>query len=574
MPYYDGWQLPSQEITDAYNANQQDPLNPYYISGTGEIGEAPLYSSIPTTGYTQQDIDAVVNLINSGQASVEEVAAYFGVDPGVVQENLDYINRTHHDTTTAPATDPVPVTDQTTVQQATHDPTSPDYPTNKGVSSIVDYSVQPDGTIAPDGSVTGTTGTQDPGDASPGDTGTSDGTNQGGSTSGPGSDSSGSDGSYGSPGTDAGSNDGGDWNPVDWLLGGISNIIPGIDPTNFGGDNGMDFDDITDWLGGIIGSQGGAGGTGIATQILQNNILERSADEQQDINRDAAIYGFGLSNPDQYGPYGNVIWENRPPGSPAPRVTTNLTPEQQALFDANQARQTGMAQLAGDQLGRVGGAFGQEFDPSLTPFYNVDGEGIYDYMDPGQLGHDQTFQALQALDQPYRDQQQQALNADLAARGFNPQTEGAQFQQMQLADQFGRRDLQHRLQAQQMHRGMVADTARTRGQQVDERLQFGRHQGDQRAREFQEALTRRQLPLNELNALATGSQFQMPQFQDFTGTEMAPANAWGPNQARADMFGDIAGSAWERWGRMGGNPTTANVPTSAGVFNKTPIGWP
>lgn len=42
-------------------------------------------------------------------------------------------------------------------------------------------------------------------------------------------------------------------------------------------------------------------------------------------------------------------------------------------------------------------------------------------------------------------------------------------------------------------------------------------QNDARARAVQEALFARQLPLNELNALRTGSQVQMPQFQPFQG---------------------------------------------------------
>ena len=50
----------------------------------------------PSGNYTPEQTQQIVDLLKSGNATAQEVADYYGVDPQVVQENLDYINRTHH----------------------------------------------------------------------------------------------------------------------------------------------------------------------------------------------------------------------------------------------------------------------------------------------------------------------------------------------------------------------------------------------------------------------------------------------------------------------------------------------
>lgn len=65
---------------------------------------------------------------------------------------------------------------------------------------------------------------------------------------------------------------------------------------------------------------------------------------------------------------------------------------------------------------------------------------------------------------------------------------------------------------------------------ANERLTEQQAAADIRARQIQEALMQRQLPLNEINALRTGNQAMLPQFQQFAGAQVQPAPMYGAAQ--------------------------------------------
>lgn len=66
-----------------------------------------------------------------------------------------------------------------------------------------------------------------------------------------------------------------------------------------------------------------------------------------------------INNANQRTPYGNVSWNQENPGSDQWTQTIALSPEQQALYDSSMRAQQGAVDIAGQQLGRVGNALGQ-----------------------------------------------------------------------------------------------------------------------------------------------------------------------------------------------------------------------
>jgi hypothetical protein len=69
-------------------------------------------------------------------------------------------------------------------------------------------------------------------------------------------------------------------------------------------------------------------------------------------------------------------------------------------------------------------------------------------------------------------------------------------------------------------------------QATDARLQVINQAGQEQDRSIQLANFLRNMPLNELNALRSGSQVSMPQFQAYTGATVAPAPVFGATQAQ------------------------------------------
>ena len=72
--------------------------------------------------------------------------------------------------------------------------------------------------------------------------------------------------------------------------------------------------------------------------------------------------------------------------------------------------------------------------------------------------------------------------------------------------------------------------------------------------ELQRQLALRQQPLNEITGLMSGSQIQLPQFQQYTGQNVAPAPTFAATQAQAQ-------NAMQNYGiaQSGANAKTAGL---------------
>lgn len=349
-----------------------------------------------------------------------------------------------------------------------------------------------------------------------------------------------------------------------------------------------------------------------------------------------------LSNPNIIGPTGTRTITGGPTvGFDRPTVTETLSPEQQAIFDAQNRISQGVLDVGEAGLGRVGQTFAQPYDPSgLQNVYqpSLEGQPSLSGIDPSQLqqvtplnaqglpdltgidpsalqdvqninlgeldprqtqagvaGRNAVTEALIAREAPRFERQREQTRNRLLTQGFNPGTEGfteatdelsraendfrlaaqlaggqeqsrlfgleSQLREQGLNEQqirnitqqslrglnlgeqqaagglnlaargqeFGERATTSQFEAQLRQQGLSEQQVQSavnlmnRQQGVNEQFDLSRLTGDQRARQLQEELSLRNLPLNEINALRTGSQAQIPQFQQFSGSTVGPA---------------------------------------------------
>lgn len=196
-----------------------------------------------------------------------------------------------------------------------------------------------------------------------------------------------------------------------------------------------------------------------------------TAQAQAGMNRDTAITQQQLNMTDQYNPWGSVTYEQTGTTgfvdsqgnwveTPQYAQTTELTPEQQAIFDQTQGAQTNLAGLANEQS-----AFLRDYLNEPFEFSNTDAEQwAYDLASP------------RILEQ--QGQNDATLRATLANKGIR---EGSAAWDAEMA------------------RMTNANT-----DQLNQLALTGRGQA------FSEAMATRNAPINEISALLSGSQIANP----------------------------------------------------------------
>lgn len=143
--------------------------------------------------------------------------------------------------------------------------------------------------------------------------------------------------------------------------------------------------------------------------------------------------------------------------------------------------------------------------------------------------------------------QEQAYRQALGSAAFGNQAVAQQFQQNLGAGQFANQaqnqlfgqqmagtDLYNRANQQQFGQSLQnAQLANSlRGQTFNEQLGAGQFANQARQQALTEQAYLRQLPLNEINALRSGSQVQMPQFANWGGQNMIPPPLMNAAQAQ------------------------------------------
>lgn len=230
-------------------------------------------------------------------------------------------------------------------------------------------------------------------------------------------------------------------------------------------------------LGALTGGFGNPLGKPDAPQ--QPNYSGLAAQQGQE-NRATARYNAQLSNPWFSNPYGTqqVDWSGQRTGSAdVPYVSTELTPLGQQAWDSQQRLSANMGSAAENSLGRVNEAFAQPFDYS----------NIEDLQNAA-------YDAMMSRITPTMNAREDRLTNQLANQGL---TSGGEAYTNAMRDfNYGRNDAERQaaLSAIQLQPQMLSS-----------------------------ALTLRNQPLNEFNALRTGAQVQAPQFQGYQGSSAAAA---------------------------------------------------
>lgn len=283
---------------------------------------------------------------------------------------------------------------------------------------------------------------------------------------------------------------------------------------------------------------------------MQRSLNLETAKVQGEQNRETALQQAGLNMIGQSTPYGALnykqvgTWED---GTPRYEAATTLSPEMQRLFKTGTAVQGNIGQTALDMTDRLGSTVASVTTPTLR----TDLGGDF------SMDRQRVEDALMARMQPNLDLDRSRIEQRLADQGIRIGS-GAWDTAM---DQFDRGVNDARL-------GAVINAGQEQTRMQGLALNDANFANNAAQTDFTNRLTAQGTDLNNLMALAGGSQVQLPQFQQTPQTGVAPTqiagvdaigaansmygnelNAWGASQqAQGGMFGSLIGAG----GTLGG----------------------
>jgi hypothetical protein len=174
---------------------------------------------------------------------------------------------------------------------------------------------------------------------------------------------------------------------------------------------------------------------------------------------------------------------------------------------------------------------------------------------PGTAAYDAAYRNRQmGVNDLYNQAALQGINLDMAARqqGLNEQqTLGTFANQAQLAGA----GLYNSAMGQNYGQGM-----QTQGTQFSQGLNKAQFQNTAQQQQLAQDLALRAQPINEVIGLMGGSQIQLPQFQGYQGTSVAPAPTFAGTQAAGQ-------AAMQNYGvqQAGNNATTQGITSIAAM---------
>ena len=232
---------------------------------------------------------------------------------------------------------------------------------------------------------------------------------------------------------------------------------------------------------------------------------------QGQANIDAARATAKLSNPNVYSPYGNqtVTYEGD-----IPTVTQNLSPESQKILEAQNATKLGLANLGSQGITTAQKVMG-------TPF-EFGGPSVQTALDTSQVAKMPVNagttgqEAIMSRLEPSLAKNRVSTETQLINQGLRPGTE-AYDNAIKLV---GQQENDARTQA--VLQGLGLDIS-SNAQGFNQALQGGQFGNTAQQQALAQAIQQRQLPLNEITALMSGSQIQNPSFGAYQGSNVAAA---------------------------------------------------
>lgn len=214
--------------------------------------------------------------------------------------------------------------------------------------------------------------------------------------------------------------------------------------------------------------------------------------------------------------------------SDQPTVTQTLNPQSQQIFDKQQAVKLGLADISGNALNTAKSVMNTPFSfggPAVQT--GVDTSGIARMpVNAGTSGQ----QAIMSRLEPSLANQRKQTETQLINQGLRPGGEAYDNAMRILGQQ--ENDARQQAVLQGINLDMGANN-----QGFNQALQSGQFGNTAQQQALAQAIQQRQMPLNEISALMSGSQIQNPVFQPYAGSNVAPAPVMQgvQNQANAAM---------------------------------------
>ena len=236
------------------------------------------------------------------------------------------------------------------------------------------------------------------------------------------------------------------------------------------------------------------------------------AAKQQGIeNLEAARATAKLGNPNVYSPYGNqtVTYEGD-----VPTVTQTLTPQAQETLNAQQRVQTSLANLGQQGVETAQNVMG-------TPF-QFGGPSVQTALDTSQIAKMPVNagttgqEAIMSRLEPSLARNRVSTETQLINQGLRPGSEAYN----NAINLLGQQENDARTQA--VLQGLNLDIG-SNAQGFNQALQSGQFGNTAQQQALAQAIQGRQMPLNEITALMSGSQIQNPTFNPYQGTNVQAA---------------------------------------------------
>ena len=245
-----------------------------------------------------------------------------------------------------------------------------------------------------------------------------------------------------------------------------------------------------------------------------------AAVEQGAANLESARATAKLSNPNMYTPYGTSLVSY---DGDTPTIRQTLTPQAQQTLEAEQRVQTSLANLGekGTQMASTvldkPFAFGGPAVQTSLDTSNIARMPV----NAGTTGQEAIMSRLE----PSLARARTSTETNLINQGLRPGTEAYDNAIRSLGEQ----ETDQRTQA--VLQGINLDTA-ANAQGYNQALQSGQFGNTAQQQALAQAIQGRQMPLNEITALMSGSQIQNPQFGAYQGANVAPAPTFAATQAQ------------------------------------------
>lgn len=221
-----------------------------------------------------------------------------------------------------------------------------------------------------------------------------------------------------------------------------------------------------------------------------------TAAAQAAADKETAIAQAQLNQVNQYGPYGTLEYEQRgttDDGTPQYSATTTLNPEQQQQLDLTNQAGIAYGETANNQLAQVQDLLGSPLDFST--------------LGDAPVANENTRQAHQAAilarAQPQIDRDFETMRTQLANQGINLGSQGYE-------------------DAMRLHNSRLNDLSLGADAAAgDEMARMYGLEANAYDRAANQMVQERQIPLNELSAMLSGTQVQSPQFVNTPQTGIA-----------------------------------------------------